>query len=75
MSDTKAVWLEVWADDTTDPPYVLLVRPSPKEPDQILVQDPKSNYSVVFRAGNYEAVKMWLLEDEYVRVEGRVTSD
>jgi len=34
--------------------------------------DPKQGDKVVFSSNNYEAAKLWLLEDEYEQVEGRL---
>jgi len=32
---------------------------------------PTEGYKIVFTSSSYQEVKMWLLEDEYERVEGR----
>jgi hypothetical protein len=72
MKGTKSVWFEVWVDESIEPPYVLLIRPNPNEPKGVLVHDPKENYCIIYQGENYEAVKSWLLEDEYVLASGRV---
>ena len=68
----KEPWFEVWIDDSITPPYVLLVSPNDKQPDSVMVYDPNKNYSVIRQGQNYEETRLWLLEDEYTRVEGRV---
>jgi hypothetical protein len=65
-------WYEVWADDGLAPPYVLLV--VPRDNGTVAVFDPKEN-KVVYEAPGYEDVKLWLLEDEYRLVEGRMIPD
>jgi hypothetical protein len=67
-------WYEVWADDTLQTPYLLLLRPDPSSPSHYQVVDPKEGYRVVHQGAEYTAVKDWLLEDEYTLV-GRVTRD
>jgi hypothetical protein len=38
------------------------------------VYDPNQNYELAFSSDSYEEAKLWLLEDEYERVEGRLTA-
>jgi hypothetical protein len=64
-------WFEVWADDSGDIPYLLLVKPNREDPDVVTVYDPAENYKAVF-SGSYEEAKLWLAEDEYTRVSDRV---
>jgi hypothetical protein len=75
MGNKEERWFEVWADDSTDPPYLLLVRPDPEEANIVLIYDPKENYSVVYRASDYDSAQMWLLEDEYTLLHGRALLD
>jgi len=63
-------WYEVWADDTTSPPYLLLVTPG-KE-GKIIVRDPRNANKVVHTADNYTEATYWLTEDEFTRVENRM---
>jgi hypothetical protein len=35
--------------------------------------DPAENYKIVFASSSYEEARLWLLEDEYERVEGKLT--
>jgi hypothetical protein len=62
-------WYEVWLDDSLDPPYLLLVE---GRGDHVRILDPKEQNRVVYTASNYQDAKVWLLEDEYVQVRGRV---
>jgi len=68
----KEPWFEVWIDDSITPPYVLLVGLDSKQLDSVMVYDPNKNYSVIHQGENYEETRLWLLEDEYTRVEGRI---
>jgi len=61
-------WYEVWADETLDVPYLLLVLPT-AEGFEIL--DPKEGGCRVFASPDYVDVVDWLCADEYRRV-GRV---
>ncbi|WP_051039217.1 hypothetical protein [Nostoc sp. PCC 7524] len=63
---------EVWIDSMLSPPYILLLLCDSEENCQIY--DPKQDDKVVFSSNNYEAAKLWLLEDEYEPVEGRLLS-
>ena len=65
-------WYEVWADETLDPPYVLVVRPDKPSKDRVLILDPQNGKKVIHSAPTYEDGKMWLLEDEYTRIDGRM---
>ena len=68
----KEPWFEVWIDDSITPPYVLLVGQDNNQPNSVMVYDPKKNYAVIHQGQSYEETRLWLLEDEYTRVEGRV---
>jgi len=39
------------------------------------IYDPKQGDKVVFSSDNYETAKLWLLEDEYEPVEGRLIAE
>lgn len=69
-----STWFEVWVDNGLSVPYVLLVMPDSEQQD-IAVIDPKEDNKVVFRSGDYDTVKFWLLEDEYSLVIGRTDSE
>ncbi|MBD2777135.1 hypothetical protein [Iningainema tapete] len=62
---------ELWVDPTASPPYVLILLSDAD--GRICIYDPTQNYQVVFSSDTYEEAKLWLLEDEYERVEGRLT--
>ncbi len=64
-------WYEVWADETHAVPYLLIVRPAE---GGVEVLDPVEGNGRVHFVVNYEDAKMWLLEDEFVRV-GRKERD
>jgi hypothetical protein len=64
-------WYEVWVDESTDVPYALLVLPGEAQDGGVVIIDPKEGDKVVHTARTYEEAKLWLLEDEYTRVEGR----
>jgi hypothetical protein len=34
--------------------------------------DPAESYKIIFSSISYEEAKLWLLEDEYERVDGRL---
>jgi hypothetical protein len=61
---------EVWIDPMLSPPYILLLLCDSE--DNCQVYDPMQGYKVVFSNNNYDAVKSWLLEDEYEPIEGRL---
>lgn len=68
MSDD---WYEIWVDDSGDAPYPLLVR---QRAEAIEVFDFKER-KVVRVGPSYEEIRLWLLEDEFERVEGRMQED
>jgi hypothetical protein len=68
-------WYEVWADDGQLFPYVLIVVPKYDATGSIQILDPNENFKIVYRASDYEAAKLWLLEDEYTRVSGRMNAE
>ncbi len=67
-------WFETWVDESPAVPYVLLVFPDPQSAGGVVVVDPKESDKVVFKASDYVSAKMWLLEDEFTRIEGRMTA-
>lgn len=62
-------WHEIWADCGLSPPYLLLLH---SDGDAYEVIDPQESGSIVFKANDYESVKLWLLEDEYEKVSDRL---
>lgn len=65
------LWYEVWSDESFDIPY-LLVMGQPEKNSEIVIFDPKERDIIIFRSESYEEAKLWLLEDEYTLVDGRM---
>lgn len=61
---------EVWIDPMLSPPYILVLLSDSE--DNCQVYDPAQGYKVVFSSNDYNAAKLWLLEDEYEPIEGRL---
>ncbi|MDZ8224251.1 MULTISPECIES: hypothetical protein [unclassified Nostoc] len=61
---------EVWIDPMLSPPYILLLLCNSE--DNCQVYDPAQGYKIVFSSNDYNAAKLWLLEDEYEPIEGRL---
>ncbi|MGH7998553.1 MAG: hypothetical protein ACREPR_03760 [Brasilonema sp.] len=64
---------EVWVDPTASPPYVLILLSDSS--GKSCIYDPNQNYQLVFKSDTYEEAKLWLLEDEYERVQGRLLAE
>ena len=58
---------ELWVDPTSVPPYALMLLGDAG--GNFCIFDPAQDYKIVFACSSYEEAKMWLLEDEYERVE------
>lgn len=54
------------------PPYILLLLGD--QAKGCYVFDPAEQYSLVKTFQNYEEAQLWLLEDEYEPLEGRLSS-
>jgi hypothetical protein len=65
-------WYEVWADETHDIPYILLLYPSKTETGKFCIVDPKEDNRIVDTLADYDSAKLWLLEDEFTLVKGRM---
>lgn len=65
-------WYEVWVDESTKIPYVLFLCPDPNSSGRMLIIDPKENNQVIQNLPDYNTAVLWLTEDEYTRVEGRM---
>lgn len=61
---------ELWIDPTAIPPYVLILLGDGE--GNCCIYDPTESYKIVFASSTYEEAKLWLLEDEYERIEGRL---
>lgn len=66
-------FLEAWVDPLQSPPYVLLLLADKTGNCHIL--DPTEGYTLIKSCGNYDEAQLWLLEDEYEPLEGRLASD
>jgi hypothetical protein len=42
---------------------------------QYFIYDPAKDYQVIFSSDSYETAKLWLLEDEYEPIAGRLSLD
>lgn len=74
--DSNSFWqtVEVWADTSRlQSPYILVLIQDSSGSWRIL--DPAEDYRVVFSSQSYEETKLWLLEDEYELVNGRMTRE
>lgn len=61
---------EVWIDPMLSPPYILLLLCNSENKCQ--VYDPAQGYKIVFSSNDYNTAKLWLIEDEYEPIEGRL---
>jgi hypothetical protein len=64
---------EIWVDSTAIPPYILLLLGDKQ--GNCSIYDPKENYRLVFACSSYQEAKLWLLEDEYEQIKGRLEID
>ncbi len=64
---------EVWIDPMLTPPYLLLLLVDSE--GKCHIYDPAKDYQVIFSSNDYETAKLWLLEDEYEPIEGRLSLD
>lgn len=70
QEETEWEFAEIWADTLISPPYILMLV---KEiSGKFCIHNPAQNYKVIFTSDNYESAKMWLLEDEYERLNSRI---
>ena len=63
-------FLEVWVDSMQSPPYLLLVLGD--ESGRCNILDPADRYKLVKNYDTYDQAQLWLLEDEYEPLEGRL---
>ncbi len=68
--ETEWEFAEIWADTLISPPYILML--VKEKSGRFCIHNPAQNYKVIFSSDNYEAAKMWLLEDEYERLNSRI---
>jgi hypothetical protein len=69
----KSSWnfLEVWVDPMQSPPYLLLLLGDKSGNCHIF--DPTEQYKLVTSCESYDQAQLWLLEDEYEPLEGRLS--
>jgi hypothetical protein len=61
---------EVWIDPMLSPPYILLLLCDSE--DNCQIYDPVQGYKIVFSSNDYNTAKLWLIEDEYEPIQGRL---
>ena len=71
--ETEWKFAEIWADTLISPPYILML--VKETSGKFRIYNPAQNYQVIFSSDNYEAAKMWLLEDEYERLNSRILQE
>jgi hypothetical protein len=71
--ETEWEFAEIWADTLISPPYILML--VKEKSGKFCIHNPAQNYKVIFYSDNYEAAKMWLLEDEYERLNSRILQE
>lgn len=64
-------FLEVWVDPMQSPPYVLLLLGD--KSGSCLIIDPVEQYKLINRSDSYDEAQLWLLEDEYEPLQGRLS--
>ena len=69
----KSNWnfLEVWVDQMQSPPYLLMLLGDESGCCQII--DPAEQYKLIKCCDSYDQAQLWLLEDEYEPIEGRLS--
>ena len=73
LDPVKDEWsfLEVWIDPMQSPPYLLMLMGD--RMGVCRVCDPVENYKVVLTSQSYEEAQLWLLEDEFEPINGRLS--
>jgi hypothetical protein len=73
LDPAKGSWnfLEVWVDPMQSPPYLLLLLGD--ELGRCNILDPADRYKLVKNYDSYDQAQLWLLEDEYEPLEGRLS--
>ena len=69
----KSNWnfLEVWVDPMQSPPYILLLLGD--KAGSCYIFDPAEQYRLITSCDTYDQAQLWLLEDEYEPLEGRLS--
>jgi hypothetical protein len=73
LGPAKSSWnfLEVWVDPMQSPPYLLLLLAD--ESGRCNILDPADRYKTIKNYDSYDQAQLWLLEDEYEPLEGRLS--
>lgn len=64
-------FLEVWVDPMQSPPYLLLLLGD--RAGDCYIFDPAEGYRLIKNCTSYQEAQLWLLEDEYEPLEGRLS--
>ena len=74
LAPAKPDWdfLEVWVDPFLSPPYILLLLGDEAGPCRIY--SPAENHKLIFSSATYPEAEIWLLEDEYEPLQGRLNA-
>ncbi|NEP83035.1 MAG: hypothetical protein F6K39_35790 [Okeania sp. SIO3B3] len=67
---TEWEFAEIWVDPYLSPPYILMLVKD--HSGKFSIYNLAESYRTIFAGDTYEEAKMWLLEDEYERVTGRL---
>ena len=67
------IFLEAWVDPLQSPPYLLLLLGD--KAGNCYVFDPTENYKLIKKHSSYHEAQLWLLEDEYEPLKGRLSSE
>ena len=62
-------WYEIWVDEGISPPYIFMLCCNESNVFQVL--DIIEN-KIFFEASDYETARIWLQEDEFTLVVGRM---
>lgn len=76
MSTSEDRWFEVWFDQGEDllPNWLLVVIPDQANPGLVMIYDPFEK-RIIHSGQNYEDTRIWLAEDEFELVGGRMFPD
>lgn len=64
-------FLEAWIDPMQSPPYILLLLSD--QSGRCHIVDPAEQYKLINYCDTYDEAQLWLLEDEYEPLEGRLS--
>jgi hypothetical protein len=66
--ETEWEFAEIWVDPLIS--YILIL--VKEQSGKFCIHNPAQNYKIIFTSDNYEAAKMWLLEDDYERLNRHI---